>query len=74
MGFCGGVWFDLACGHGGGDNCVVVMVVVRLPFFGWVDFGLGFVVLAGGCVLVCVVFVGGWVSVCGGGASGWVSV
>ena len=48
VGFCGGVWFDLACDHGGGDNCVVVMVVVRLPFFGWVDFGLGFVVLAGG--------------------------
>ena len=37
VGFCGGVWFDLACGHGGGDNCVVVMVVVRLPFLilGW---------------------------------------
>ena len=30
------------------------MIVIRLLFFGWIDFGLGFAVVVGGWVLVCV--------------------
>ena len=42
----------LACVHNGSVGWVMVMVVVRLLFFGWVNFGLGFVVVPGGWVSI----------------------
>ena len=44
----------LACGHRGDGGWVVIMIVIRLLSFSWVDFGLGFAVVVGGWVLVCV--------------------
>ena len=42
----------LACVHNGSVGWVMVMVVVRLLFFGWVNFGLGFVVVPSGWVSI----------------------